>query len=237
MMDLKILVTGTGRCGTVFVANLLTSMGRPCGHEAVFGPQGLERAERIIRGGDEPNNSEISRSGTILSEGMVLVGDSSYMSAPFLKRFDTTVIHLVRNPMGVVGSLVGEVFRNFSNPFPTHFDDAPDHFLYERFMYEHLPDLGEEMPQLDRACLFYIRWNEMIESSGRVDLFHRVEDNTDRIRKLVGSPGWGYCDDRCNSFSDSSRAWHLSDVESPRIRSEMRDIMKRYGYPPEPRLS
>ena len=229
-MDLKILVTGTGRCGTVFMANLITSMGWPCGHEAVFGPLGLERAEEILHGDGKPKNSQISRNGTILSEGMVLVGDSSYMSAPFLERVDTTVIHLVRNPVGVVGSLVGSVFRNFSNPHPTEFEDAPDHVLYERFMYKHLPELGEEMPQLDRACLFYIRWNEMIEASGRVDMFHRVEDPPDRIQKLLGNPGWGYSDDRCNSFSESSRSWKMSSVANPKIRSGMKDIMKRYGY-------
>jgi hypothetical protein len=230
MMDLKVLVTGTGRCGTVFMANLLTSMGWPCGHEAVFGPQGLDRARAILSGDERPENSQISRNGTVLSEGMALVGDSSYMSAPFLRSVDATVIHLVRNPLKVVGSLVGGFFRNFSNPFPTDFEDAPDHILYERFMYEHLPELGGDMTQLDRGCLFYLRWNEMIEASGRVDIFHKVEDKTDRIQKLMGSPGWGYSDDRCNSFSDSSRAWCLSDVESPRIRSEMRDIMRRYGY-------
>jgi hypothetical protein len=234
MMDLRVLVTGTGRCGTVFMANLLTGMGWPCGHEAVFGPHGLERARQILFGDARPENSEISKSGTILSEGTELVGESSYMSAPFLRSVDTTVIHLVRNPFRVVGSLVGGLFRNFSKPFPTDFEDAPDHVLYERFMYEHLPELGRDMPQLDRGCLFYLRWNEMIEASGRVDIFHRVEDPPDRIRKLLGPSGWVYSDERCNSFAESSRAWSLSEVDSPEIRAGMRDIIKRYGYEADP---
>ena len=33
---LDFLVTGTGRCGTVYMAELLTSLGIPCGHESLF---------------------------------------------------------------------------------------------------------------------------------------------------------------------------------------------------------
>lgn len=230
MVDLKIVVTGTGRCGTVFMANLLTSMGWPCGHEAVFGPYGMERAREILAGGLPPENSPISRSGTIFSEGIPIVGDSSYMSAPFLKEIDATVVHLVRNPINVVASLIGGVFRNFSGREPADFEDAPDHILYESFMYKHVGELGDEMPQLDRGCLFYLRWNEMIEGSGRVDIRHRIEDPTDRIAKLMGGVGWGYDDVRCNSFADSSRMWSISEIESPKIRAGIRDAMKRYGY-------
>lgn len=230
MVDLKIVVTGTGRCGTVFMANLLTSMGWPCGHEAVFGPHGISRAREILSGRTPTENSQISRSGTIFSEGIPIVGDSSYMSAPFLREIDATVIHLVRDPMKVVASIIGDTFRNFSAPAPTEFKDAPDHILYESFMYDHMPELGRDIPQLDRGCLFYLRWNEMIEASGRVDIFHRIEDPIDRIAKLMGGRGWGYDDVKCNSFSGTSRDWSLSDIEDPAIRSEMREIMRRYGY-------
>jgi hypothetical protein len=230
MVDLKVVVTGTGRCGTVFMANLLTSLGWPCGHEAVFGPYGMERAREILSGARRPENSEISRNGTILSDESHIVGDSSYMSAPFLSEVDAFVVHLVRNPMNVVASLVGDMFRNFSGRSPADLEDVPDHILYEGFMYRHLPELGEDMPQLDRGCLFYLRWNEMIEASGRVDMFHRIEDPTDRIRKMFGDSGWHYSDALCNSFSEYSRRWSESDIQNPRIRSEMQDIMKRYGY-------
>lgn len=230
MMELKVLVTGTGRCGTVFMANLLTSMGWPCGHEAVFGPEGLEKARQILFGREKPENSQISRNGMILSEQEPLVGDSSYMAAPFLAELDTTVIHVVRNPINVVASLIGGVFRNFSATEPVHFEDAPDHILYERFIYRHLPELGEEMTQLDRGCLFYLRWNEMIESSGKVDIFHRIEDPPDRIRKMFGGDGECYSDTRCNSFSESSRMWSISEIENPKIKSQMKDTMRRYGY-------
>lgn len=236
MVDLKVIVTGTGRCGTVFMANLLTSLGWPCGHEAVFGPEGLGHAMEVISGIHPAESSPISRAWEVLSEDVTIVGDSSYMSAPFLAEFDAAVIHVVRNPFPVVGSLVGGVFRNFSGPVPTDFEDAPDHIRYETFMYKHLPDLGRDMPQLDRACLFYTRWNEMIEASGRVDLLHRIEDPPERIRKMFGRGGECYAEEGCNSFADSSRRWSILEVESPSIRRGLRDIMKRYGYKDSPPL-
>lgn len=224
------IVTGTGRCGTLFMANVLTTLGWHCGHEAIFGPEGIEKARSILSGAEEPQNSPISRDGVAICDCGALKGDSSYMAAPFLKNFDAAVVHLVRNPIPVVASLIGKVFRNFSRSSPSEFEDAPDHILYETFMYHHLPDLCEEMPQLDRGCLFYLRWNEMIEGSGRVDIRHRVEDPLDRIKKLVGSSECCYSDTSCNSFVDSSKMWSINQIQSPTIRKGMRDIMKRYGY-------
>lgn len=229
-MDLKVVVTGTGRCGTNFMANLLTSLGVPCGHEAVFGPMGWDWAAEVIRGKRPAVNSDISRGGTILSDGMDLVGDSSYAAAPFLVRFDAFVIHLVRNPMKVIASMTGSGFRNFAEPFPVHYEDMPDHFEHESFLYANVPELAQDMPQLDRACLFYLRWNEMIESSGRVGLFHRVEDPVEPITSRFGASIDVYEDSSCNSFADTSRVWRTSEVSDPSIRKGIRDIMKRYGY-------
>lgn len=229
-MDLKVLVTGTGRCGTNFMANLLTTIGLPCGHEAVFTPDGWERASEILAGRLRPENSDISRDGTILSEGMNLVGDSSYAAAPFLDKVDTAVIHLIRDPIKVVASLAGSGFRNFAEAFPVNYADIPDHFEHEKFLYDHLPELREEMPQIDRACLFYLRWNEMIESSGKVTLLHKIEDPPDRIKSLFGFDGPCYENSSCNSFSHSSRAWSLSDISSPSILRGVREFMRKHGY-------
>lgn len=236
MVDLKVVVTGTGRCGTVFMANVLTSIGWPCGHEAIFGPDGIEVAREIIQGDRPHENSEISRNGEILSEEMSLVGDSSYMAAPFLREIDSVVIHLVRNPIPVVASLIGGLFRNFQSTEPTDFEDMPDHIKYESFIYKHTPELRREMPQLDRACLFYLRWNEMIERSGKVDIRHRVEDPIQRVLKLFAHEGECYSHTACNSFAESSRKWSTAQVEDREIRSGIRDIMKRYGYEEPARL-
>lgn len=229
-MNLKVVVTGTGRCGTNFVANVLTSMGLPCGHEAIFGPEGWERAGGILAGLQPPESSLISKSGTVLAEDHEIEGESSYAAAPFLARLDTLVIHLVRNPVDVIASMTGLGFRNFAEAYPVDYEDQPYHFDHERFLYEHVPELSGEMTQIDRACLFYLRWNQMIEDSGKVSLFHRIEDPVENITRFLGLEGDPYEDRFCNSFSNTSRPWSLSDIRSNRINFELREMMRRYGY-------
>ena len=47
--ELKIISTGTGRCGTAYMSKLLTSVGIPCGHESLFTNKGLtEYKYRIL---------------------------------------------------------------------------------------------------------------------------------------------------------------------------------------------
>ncbi len=232
MVDLKYLVTGTGRCGTLFMSNLLTSAGFPCTHEAIFTPDGLEWANKVMAGEEPIVNSKISR-GDCLSDAKAkeeIVAESSFMAAPFVQQINADIIHVVRNPMKVVGSMIGDVFKNFSNPHPTHFEEIPDHITYEKFIYDHLPELSEEMSQIDRGCLFYLLWNRMIEESGKVKFFHRIEDDTTKLREFIGykEAEW-YSNKKCNSFS-SSKKLRIQDIKSPRIRDEMADIMKRYGY-------
>lgn len=227
-MKLKILVTGTGRCGTNFVANLLTSIGLPCGHEAFFGPKGIDFAMEAISDKQKPENSEISKRGEILSDGMKLVADSSYMAAPFIGEFDCPVIHVVRNPIEVISSFLSKPFLYFMSPHPT----MPEYrFVYEEFIYKHLPELAQKMPKSDRAALYYIRWNEMIEHSGRVELRHRIEDSPSAIVELIGHSGDFYFNSRCNSFSLDKKRWNPNRIKDHRIKKDLMDIMKRYGYP------
>jgi hypothetical protein len=228
MIDLKYIVTGTGRCGTLFMANFLTSMGFPCTHEAIFTPEGVDKAKRVLKQDEPAISSRISRGDNLSDYELKIVAESSYMAAPFLKQFDAEVIHVVRNPAGVVASMIGDSFRNFTNSHPTHIPDFPDHILYEEFMYEHVNELRGEMPQIDRCCLFYIRWNEMIEKSGRVIFRHRIEDGTEELKSLFKFDGECYYNTKCNSKPSSS--WSFSDIQSKSIKNELFDIMSRYGY-------
>lgn len=229
MIDLKYIVTGTGRCGTLFMANLLTSMGFPCTHEAIFTYEGLEKAKRVIRQAEPAVSSRISKGENLSDYELNIVAESSYMAAPFLKQFDAEVIHVVRNPIGVVTSMIGDSFRNFKNPHPTHIEDFPDHIFYEEFIYEHVNDLRQKMSQLDRCCLFYVRWNEMIEKSGRVSIRHRIEDGTDELKEFFGFKGKCYNNTKCNS-RPSSFSWSLSEISKKSIKRDLFDMMSRYGY-------
>jgi hypothetical protein len=225
-VELKYLVTGTGRCGTLFFANLLTSMGFPCTHEAVFTTGALEKARRVLSGETPHESSEISR-GFLLAEGVSPVAESSYMAAPFLKVVDAQVIHVVRNPVKVVSSFIG--FEYFLDKEPTHLPHNSEHIKYEKFIYSFLPEMREEMSQLERASLYYVRWNRMIEESGRVSLFHRIEDDPEKVKELFGFKGECYSNTLCNSFGRGIGLTSLK-VESLRIRDELAEISERYGY-------
>ena len=85
MKKLQYVVTGTGRCGTVFLANLLTSVAIPCGHESIFTNWGIEEARARLEGQAPIWISAISRAacGDWLPDADI-AADSSYMAAPFL---------------------------------------------------------------------------------------------------------------------------------------------------------
>ena len=232
MKGLKFIITGTGRCGTLYMANLFTSMGYPCTHEAVFTPSGMDWAMDVLEGRRPRTNSKISDGKRCIpfGEDAEFVAESSFLATPFLEQVDAKVVHVVRHPARVVASLIGNGFKNFVNSGPTDQPEAPDHFEYEKFMYDHLPELCQDMSQLERGCLFYIRWNEMIERSGRVSLFHRVEDDVEDIKEFLGFDGDTYYDNRSCNTVEAKKKWSLSDIGDPTIRRQFADITERYGY-------
>lgn len=228
MIDLRYIVTGTARSGTLFMANVLTSIGYPCTHEAIFTPQGLDKADRVIKEKEPAISSKISRGSNLSDYELDIVAESSYMAAPFLSKFDATVIHVVRNPVKVVASMIGSHFRYFLDSQPTFLDEVPDKIIYEQFIFSYLEELYQEMTQIDRCCLFYIRWNEMIEKSGRVTIRHRIEDGTEKIKELFGFNG--SCYDNTDCSSRPSCNWSFSDIKNNSIKSQLFDMMAKYGY-------
>ncbi|MFA5822179.1 MAG: tetratricopeptide repeat protein [Thermodesulfovibrionales bacterium] len=103
--SINILVTGTGRCGTGYMAKLLTSAGFPCGHEEIF--SFLVNTEKLLH--NQP------------------ICESSWLAVPFLSSpqlCETTLIHAVRNPLRTVQSLIEIKFfleKNFYYLFSEHF--------------------------------------------------------------------------------------------------------------------
>ena len=104
---LKFLVVGTLRCGMAYTAQVLNRMGIACGHRWVYTPDRVRRYPEIA-----------------------IVGDASPLAAPFAKEFNGLVLHQVRHPLEVIGSLVdsarlrnplthgadGEFWRVISSP-------------------------------------------------------------------------------------------------------------------------
>jgi len=233
--DLQYLVTGTGRCGTVYLSRLLTSVGIPTGHESIFDWRGLEDAKRRLFCKDKIclsycsiTRRDINSNWHPLSKWMrdpnKIVAESSYMAAPFLESNileGTKIIHLVRNPIKVINS-----FCNYVDYFQ---EDKPTN-LYEKFIWEYVPELSEIESQYDRAAWFYVRWNQMIDSAC-VDLFHRIEDGPEPVLEFVGKSG-DYFDDRdINTLKrHGSPHFTFEQLESEEIKKSLTEVADRYGY-------
>ena len=89
---LKLIATGTGRCGTRFVSKLLTSAGLTCGHERFFDFNGLDFAKEQLA-----------------NHWYGTYAESSWCAAPFLSDEtlkDAFLVHLVRHPKTYIGSLL-----------------------------------------------------------------------------------------------------------------------------------
>ena len=135
----RFLITGTGRCGTGYVAAVLNACQVPCGHETVYRPDGP---------GDWGN----------------VRADSSWMAAPHLKGFKGTIVHLLRNPLHVVNSLLGIGF----------FNPEIDHGKYREYARRYCPQAFQTDDPILAAATFVVEWNRMI--TPYADLTFRVEE-------------------------------------------------------------
>ena len=146
--SLDFVVTGTPRSGTQYVARVLRSLGLDCWHERSFNPWGI--VVDAYRLNDRP------------------WGDSSWLAVPFLDLIpaSTKVLHVVREPLSTINSMIGT--RHFNHPRPGDF---------QKFLGRHCwndenhrsADVGED------AQTFWVEWNRRIEESGRVFRRFQVE--------------------------------------------------------------
>lgn len=91
---MRLIVTGTGRSGTGYLAKMLTNAGLVCGHEQVFGPDG-----------EGPN-------------ALGFPADSSWMAVPYLSHWPLCPVVLVhRHPLAVISSFVGIKFFEVDTPY------------------------------------------------------------------------------------------------------------------------
>ena len=138
---------------------------------------------------------------------------------------EAKVIHIIRNPIEVVSSFV-TAFNYFNNP--------AELTTYERFIFDHIPDLYEDMSQLERACLFLLEWNAMIveRSEGKPYLLHRIEDNPQNILEFVGNPIHDpddvFQDTKVNSFP--KRLIEMKDIPQGNIRERFEQFAELHKY-------
>src|SRR3954470_22545237 len=200
----RFLVTGTFRCGLSYTARVFNRMGIACGHEWVYTPDGVRRYPEIA-----------------------ILGDASWMGVPFAKEFDGLVIHLVRHPLDVIGSLVG----------PARLRSSLARGPEGEYLARHFVSGGD---LLDDAMRYYVSWNARSE---RHDAYRRcrLEDlDAGRLLRIADMVGQAVDD---AAVSHAIRAVPAVDrVTAPLERLKWSDLplgpsrdalMKqaaRYGY-------
>lgn len=187
MIHLKCVITGTGRCGTLYGAMLLDSYGIACGHESVFTNSGLRK--HIINTKNPPTSPISKRQCGTWLKNKKLEADSSYMAAPYLDQVEGSVIHFIRDPLKVISSFVRGM-HYFWNTKPSN--------QYERFIYSHLPQLSHKMRAVERAALYYLDWNELIVKKiiGKNYVMHNIDSDPYIIKKMLGVEQNGKFDDK-----------------------------------------
>jgi hypothetical protein len=231
MKRLRYVVTGTGRSGTVYLARLLTAAAIPCGHESIFTPGGIDEARARLEGRLPIDVSAISveSCGDWLPNADELVADSSYMAAPYIHTDlleGTRIIHAVRHPLAVINSFVLGL-GYFLEPQPTD--------LWHEFIFGHLPELRQHWHPLERAALYYVRWNALIEyrARGKDYFFLRLEDGPARLLRRLGAR---IADPRLlevhtvNTRMEGKGGYSFEDIPAGRVRDELFEIADRYGY-------
>ncbi len=145
----RFLVTGAGRSGTGYIANVLSALGRQTGHEEIFEPKKLQDAEELLWPPEIP-------------------GESSWLGAPYIDALPagTVVLHQVREPVA-----------NVRSSLRIHFFRSPS--WYRSFAEQHAPSLlvGSEAERCMRYWLEWNRMAERAREKPQLEYFrYRLED-------------------------------------------------------------
>jgi hypothetical protein len=216
-------IVGTGRCGTVYFAKLLTAIGLPCGHERMFGPEGLEHALKF-----NTNNSDVSQHSGLVNKGNYFVAESSYMAVPYLEHSilnDTTVIHAIRNPIKVILSFHNKLQYWHS----AHLN------RWETFI-QNFVDVGNGSP-LDKCCKYVVDWNKNIELCQKKRYLRiKLEDGTEpllnflKYKKPINLPPSNTFEEWEHRKPPLAQPANAEDVMNSRYGNDVKKLMLDYGY-------
>lgn len=206
---MKYLITGTGRCGTGCIAQVLCSAGVKCTHEQVFNTRGIDFAKECI----------ITRRS---NPQWGLDGESSWYAAfhldnPILDGI--TIVQLVRHPKDVIDSQLS--MGNWTHPA----------YNGAKTLLPYLPSLADCQSPLEMSAHWYLEVNRLIEP--HTHTFHRVEDDAILLLKKLGIDYTGKT--LFNDKKYNTRRTYPSDVNLHEdlvepLRSEILEMADRYGY-------
>lgn len=226
-MPKRFVITGCGRSGTTYSAELFTRLGCPCVHEEYFA---VSKPPRIVE--------QLARLGLFsMKWKMPPYGEAAWQAAgllPVLPK-DLIVFHQVRHPLDYIRSRHKKGWI---------------HGRTRHRRLRHLPKLGQEdfarlpLPdQIDLLARFWVDWNEMVEShvGPRPYLRYRVEDmDADLIGRMLEMIDFplpraeleqtlALLPKNVNTRGEKRDDIQLS-LARPETQSRVAALAKRYGY-------
>lgn len=211
MKNLKYVITGTGRCGTKYMRDFFNACNIPCGHQNIFTEMGIIDYENSIKALKGNNVKFLIDNG--LKKYKVwyedIIAESSLYAAPYTVDIDCVVIHIVRHPLFVIRSFIGNYDKYFNELRASYGRFLPDIVLYE--------------DKVECIAYYWVEWNKMIRS----DFFHRIEDSDERLCEFlnVKKPIFSYYEIPTNGTDVT-----LYDIKNKSLRDSVYDLGVSYGY-------
>ena len=154
------------------------------------------------------------------------------MAAPFLDDplvAKAAIIHNVRDPLASVSSFVLDMH---------FFADGPNDFApFRDFALAHMPGVMHLPTEVERACLYWVQWHEMIlrKAQGRRYLRFAIESKlTSGLLDFLGVPasaaGNAFHDDRINSWRRRERDLTLADIPDGEVKARFVALAAQLGY-------
>jgi len=213
------VVAGCGRSGTMFTWQLLNWLDVRTSFEEFFGSQA-----RCVTADDYKTWLQSTSTA----------GEVSGLSPPYssiMAEAGVTVVHLVRNPVAVIASLLG--LNTFTKPM-----------VWSRnvkFNFRHVPEMNLTDDPLDLALKYWLHWNAMVEPHAAA--WFRAEDLT-----TVGAVSRLVCACTGSSAVDTAQAktalghfgktWNAKDrkgirwasIPDSQLKTQVAMAAERYGY-------
>lgn len=234
-IKLKYILTGTGRCGTNYMARFFTDLGINCGHEAIFNTDGISQAVKKLNGNVKIETSHCSRFDIIKNQAIKkwfsdqnLKADCSYMAVPFLSHAclsDAKLIHIIRNPLLTLGSFVLDV--KFFDPLDQ------SQIPWRNFVLHHMPEITNENSLIEKTCRYLINWNKKIEDCKLLKIKVRMEDYPfEELFKFmdIEKPDIILENKKINSWNKRKRELTIDDIPNGKTKEEFVHFMKTNGY-------
>lgn len=239
-MKIKLIVTGTGRCGTTNLAKTITSMGLKCGHESIFNYEDEITIKNRIIGKQIPTLSYCSQGGIKTPNKWInpleIEADSSYLAAPYLNWTElknVKIIHLRRDPIKTISSFLFKL-NYFQKKYPDE-ENICNKNKWENKIWENLPELYQINNPLERACYYYIKWNQLIiENSKNKKILNLKIEEENKIKKIksflkLNNKNKNLFENKKeNNFNKINKTITISDIPEGSIKKDFKKEIENY---------